>query len=180
MSRASRHSSQTTAQKPARRNRGFARAARLVEARIRDAGAARGFGVTRLLTHWAEIVGEDIAAVARPVAIRYGREGFGATLTLLTTGARAPMLEMEKPKIRERVNACYGYNAVSRVRLTQTAPSGFSEGRARFRPAAKISAQPDPARRARAAALVRDVGDTDLRSALEALGAHVLSRAKKT
>ena len=42
----------------------------------------------------------------------------GATLTLLTTGANAPMLEMQKEKLRQKVNAVYGYNAISRVRIT--------------------------------------------------------------
>ena len=67
--------------------------------------------MTRLLTHWEEAVGQDIAAIARPVNIGYGRGSFGATLTVLTTGAQAPMLEMQKEQLREKVNAVYGYNA---------------------------------------------------------------------
>ena len=171
--------SQNTPQKPARRNRGFARAAKLVESRVRDAGASRGFAVTRLLTHWGEIVGEDIAAMARPVAVRYGREGLGATLTVLTTGAQAPMLEMQKQVIRDRVNACYGYNAIARIHLTQTAPVGFAEGQAEFQHARKKPAPPDPEKQARAAAMVNDVGDDGLRAALEALGANILARKKQ-
>ncbi len=170
---------QNTTQKPARRNRGFAHAAKLVETRIRDAGAQRGFAVARLLTHWGDIVGEDIAAMARPVAVRYGRHGLGATLTVLTTGAQAPMLEMEKQKIRERVNACYGYNAISRIHLTQTAPTGFAEGQAAFAPAPKKALAQDPKQIRRAASMVRDVGDDGLRAALEALGANILSRKKQ-
>ncbi len=74
----------------ARRSRGFEAASRLVSDRIRAAGEARGFAVARLLTHWAEIAGEDLARVTRPVKIGYARDGFGATLTLLTTSAQAP------------------------------------------------------------------------------------------
>ena len=61
--------------------RGFAQTASLLAPRIRAAAEGRGFAVTRLLTHWAEIVGEAIAAAARPVNVSYGRDGFGATLT---------------------------------------------------------------------------------------------------
>jgi len=158
---------------------GFARAASLLQGRIRKAGEARGFAVSRLLTHWAEIAGEDIAAIARPVKISYGREGFGATLTILTTGAQAPMLEMQKERLREKVNAAYGYNAISRLRITQTAPTGFAEGQAAFAPApARGPAPPDPETRASAQALAAPVTDEGLRAALEALGRNVLSKHK--
>ena len=58
-----------------------------------------------------------MAAISRPVEIGYGRGGLGATLTLLTTGANAPLLEMRKEELRERVNAIYGYNAIARIRV---------------------------------------------------------------
>ena len=99
--------------------RGFKRTSAVLDAQIRRTGESRGFAVSRVLTHWAEIVGEDIAGIARPVEVSYGRSGFGATLTVLTTGAQAPMLEMQKEKLRAKVNAAYGYNAISRVHLTQ-------------------------------------------------------------
>ena len=162
-----------------RRRRGFEPAAGLLKDRIRQAGESRGFAVARLLTHWAEVVGEEVAAMARPVKVGYGREGFGATLTLLTTGAAAPVLQMQLPKIREKVNACYGYNAISRVVITQTAPVGFAEGQVAFAPAPAAPAPaPDPAVQRRAAALSGDVHDATLRAALEALGEKVLSRPR--
>jgi hypothetical protein len=95
--------------------------------------------VSRLLTHWAEIAGEDIARVTQPVEVSYGK-GFGATLTLLCPGAHAPMIEMQKERLREKVNACYGYNAISRIRITQTARSGFAEPQADFRPSVRPTA----------------------------------------
>ncbi len=158
--------------------RGFERTASLVGERIRTAGEKRGFAVTRLLTHWAEIVGEDIARAARPVKVHYGRQGFGATLTLLTTGANAPLLEMQKEAIRNKVNACYGYAAISRIKLTQTAPTGFAEGQVDFTPAPGRGPVINPAARKTAAELSGDVADAGLRSALEALGENVLSRSK--
>jgi len=163
-----------------RKARGFVPTSGLIQAQLRRAGETRGFAVSRLLTHWTEVVGTDIAAMARPVKVSYGRQGFGATLTVLTTGARAPMLEMQKDRIRERVNACYGYNAISAVRITQTAPTGFAEGQVAFetRPKAQASQEPAPDVVAKAEGLAHDVGDAGLRSALEALGRNVLSRKK--
>ncbi|MEM9970910.1 MAG: DciA family protein [Pseudomonadota bacterium] len=159
-----------------RRKKGFERAARLADKQIRSAGESRGFAVSRLLTHWDDIVGPDLCSVAEPVDVSYGR-GFGATLTLLTKGAMAPMVEMQKERIRERVNACYGYAAIQKIRLTQTSAHGFAEDQAAFtaRPKLKIRAEDREAATAMAAPVASDT----LRSALETLGANVLSKRKQ-
>ena len=162
-----------------RRSRGFERTASLVAPRVRAAGESRGFAVSRLLTHWAEIVGPEIAAMARPVEIGYGR-GFGATLSLLTTGADAPIVEMRKERIREKANACYGYAAISRIRITQTAPTGFAEGQVAFdsAPAEVGPRSPDPEAARTARNTAAPVADPGLRGALETLGGHVFSAVR--
>jgi len=160
-----------------RRKRGFERAASLVSNRVRSAGETRGFAVSRLLTHWTDVAGPDIAAVCRPVDISYGRS-FGATLTLLTTGAEAPMLEMQKDRIIERVNACYGYAAIRKVRITQTAATGFAEGRATFDPAPKNRAAPRPVTQ-KAVDATTGVDNDELREALARLGTNVIDKSKR-
>ncbi|MDA5093053.1 DUF721 domain-containing protein [Aliiroseovarius sp. KMU-50] len=161
-----------------RRKRGFESTSSLLTKRIRQAGEKRGFAVTRVLTHWAEIVGQEISTIARPVDVSYGRGGMGATLTVLTTGAQAPMLEMQKEKLRDRVNSCYGYNAISRIRITQTAPTGFAEGQAQFTPAPQADPKPDPKFVERARRTTADIGDDNLRQALEALGQNIYTKQK--
>ena len=156
--------------------RGFSRAASLMQTRIRKASEERGFAVTRLLTHWTEVVGEATAKIATPVNVSYGKGGMGATLTLLTTGAQAPMLEMQKEQIREKVNACYVYRAIIRVRITQTAPTGFSDGRVAFAPAPKQTKTPSQAVQSAAQTLSEGIESDDLRAALAALGANVLNK----
>ena len=159
-----------------RRTFGPRRAGTLLASRIRAAGESRGFAVSRLLTHWGEIAGEEIARVAQPVEVSYGR-GFGATLTVLVSGAHAPVLEMQKERLREKVNACYGYNAISRIRLTQTSPSGFAE----TRPGSPHNPpEPTPEIAAAAHRTVEGVSDDTLRSALEALGRNILSAHRTT
>jgi len=160
--------------------RGFKRTAAVLSQRIRKAGESRGFAVSRLLTHWTEIVGEEIAQAAHPVDISYGRQGFGATLTILTTGAQAPLVEMGKQQLRERVNAVYGYNAIARVRITQTAATGFAQAQARFaaRPGPVApKAAPDPRIADTADRLAEPVENQELRHALELLGRNVLSKS---
>jgi len=165
---------QTPADRKTRRARGFTAAADLVRDRIRTAGESRGFAVTRLLTRWEEVAGPTIAAFCRPVEVRHAKGGLGATLTVLTTGPVAPLVEMRKVEIIERVNACYGYRAVARLRITQTAPQGFAEPAAPFvRPR---SAPPVPDAGAQAAAA--GIEDTELRLALATLAANLRARAK--
>jgi hypothetical protein len=159
--------------------RGFESASSLLGERIRIAGEKRGFAVARLLTHWSDIAGEDLARVTRPVKVGYSRDGFGATLTLLTTSAQAPMVQMQLPKLRERVNACYGYAAISRIAITQTAPAGFAEGQADFGRAPPADARTaDPALCREASAAAQGVKDDGLRAALESLTLNFLTRTK--
>lgn len=159
---------------------GFKRTSSLLQTQIRKTSETRGFAQSRLLTHWTEIAGEDIAAISRPVEVRYGRGGFGATLTLLTTGANAPMLEMQKEKLREKVNAVYGYNAISKVRITQTASTGFSEGQVSFDHRPKSGRDDAPSKvLPQAQTLAGDVQDDGLRAALERLATNVYSKTQK-
>lgn len=159
--------------------KGFARTSNLLQGRIRTASESRGFAQSRVLTHWDEIAGSDFAAITRPVNVSYARGGFGATLTLLTTGSNAPIVEMQKEKLRAKVNAVYGYNAISRIKLTQTAPVGFAEGRVQFKrgtpkPVAEIS----PEIKRVAAETAGGIQSNDLRVALEKLAQNVLSKSK--
>lgn len=161
-----------------RRIRGFEATSGLLKDQIRKVGEQRGFAIARLLTHWPEIAGEDMARITRPVKVGYGREGMGASLTLLTTGPNAPIVEMQKEKLRERVNAVYGYAAISRILITQTAATGFAEGQAEFTPKPKSPPTPDPELLAEAARTVAPIQNDDLRQALERLGQNILNRRK--
>ncbi|MCV2892695.1 DUF721 domain-containing protein [Lentibacter sp. XHP0401] len=164
-----------------KRSRGFKRAANLMGERINAVSQQRGFAVSRLLTHWEEIAGSEIASISRPVEVSYGKGGFGAALCLLTTGANAPVLEMQKTKLREKVNAVYGYNAISSIRITQTHATGFAEGQVDFqhRKQKAVPSAPDPAVVEEVKTRAAVVGNEGLRLALEALGQNVLSKHKR-
>ena len=160
------------------RMRGFEPAFGLMKDAVRTAGESRGFAVARLLTHWAEVAGEEMARKTRPVKIGYGKGGLGATLTLLVKAAEAPMVQMALPQLKERVNAVYGYAAVHHIHLAQTAATGFAEGQAEFTPAPKTRKAPDPATQAKAQAVADGVADPSLRSALEQLAQNILTRPR--
>jgi hypothetical protein len=160
------------------RMRGFEPAFGLMKDAVRTAGESRGFAVARLLTHWAEVAGEDMARKTRPVKIGYGKGGMGATLTLLVKATEAPMVQMAVPQLKDRVNAVYGYAAVNHIHLTQTAATGFAEGQAAFIPAPKVAKPTDPAIAAKAQAVAESVADPSLRLALEQLAQNILTRPR--
>ena len=157
-----------------RKPRGFAQAGSLVGDRLQIASERRGFALSRLLVRWAEIVGEDTARIARPLKITHGRSSLGGTLILLVPGAASTLIQMKSEAIRRAVNAAYGYPAIAKIRLTQTAPEGFALPDV---PAAPPAPTPEDAAAARAVA--EGTHDPDLRAALEALGRAVHSRHRR-
>ena len=162
----------------ARRKRGFERASGLLQSRIRKAGETRGFAVSRLLTHWREIVGEDLSTFTRPIRVRSDRRGLslGGVLVLAVAGPRASEVEHQIPRIIERVNGYYGYKAVVEVKLTQaigpfpTAPA-IDEATV----AAAPSDLPEE-KRQRLDAMTSPILDDQLREALSRLGANVMAK----
>ncbi|WP_417586640.1 DUF721 domain-containing protein [Pararhodobacter oceanensis] len=166
----------TGSARPKRRMRGFEAASGLLRDPIRKAGETRGFAVTKLLTHWPEVAGPQLAPLCRPVKIGYAQGGMGATLTLLASGAAAPLVQMQLEKLREKVNAIYGYAAISRIRVTQTAAEGFAEPQTPFEAANIRTPSPQALEQARGvvSGMTQGVADTDLKSALDRLATNVL------
>jgi hypothetical protein len=167
-----------------RKARGFLHAAALSSDHVRSAFSRRGFAESRVLTEWDAIVGEALAPLCRPVKVSYSAGGFGATLIAMTSGARAPEVEMLGPRIIERVNAFYGYRAISRFKVVQTArgmgAGGFAEPSRGFDRggAAKPIPRPVSEEQARAVAgAVLAVESDALRGALDRLGRNIISRS---
>jgi hypothetical protein len=148
------------------------RTGRILSTQIRKASEQRGFVETRLLTHWAEFVGESVAKIAQPVKVTYAREGIGATLIVLSTGANAPVLQMQLPAIKDRVNACYGYSAISKIKITQTSPTGFNEPQKTFDgPKSAKTLSQDAIKSVDTT--VMNVSNTSLKEALARLGRNI-------
>jgi len=180
---------------PARRQRGFEAAGRILQPRIAAAGKGRGAGIERLIGQWREIAGEDLGAITTPLRIAHGREpgagGLGATLTLAVRPALAPVVQMRLPALIARINAALGHKAVVRIRIVQDGPAAraLAEAPRPFGPApaaaAPAAAAPDPAAPDPAAAQApadvpaAGVADAALRDALATLGRNIITRALK-
>jgi hypothetical protein len=165
------HAAAKAGGKPRRARRGFLHAGGMLEGSLGQAAARRGLGEARLLSGWAEIAGPEAAAICAPQKISRAGRQVGGTLVLSVVPGRGPEVEMLAPRIVERVNACLGWRAVSRLKLSQVMPSGLAEGGAGFDfSGAPGPAGPDPAARTRIAETVAPVADAALRASLERLG----------
>lgn len=124
-----------------------------------------GFVQSSIVSRWAEIVGERYAEVSAPESLRFPPgERANGVLTLVASGAQAPLLQHIVPEIVERVNRFFGYPAVARVTIRQ--------GRVERR---ELPQPPAPPREVPAdmGESLRAVGDPELRAVLEALAAGI-------
>ena len=169
-------------QNPDKRSGGFKRASELLKRRISKASEGRGFSETRLLTHWSTFVGIGLAEKTYPVKISFASGGLGATLTILTTGPHAIEVEMLKHQIKEKINAAYGYNAIARIKITQTTETDFE-----FTNFSEATEEQDLSTNSaivqnnvKASEQVEGVEDKVLREALADLEKKVLTKSIKT
>lgn len=140
-----------------------------------------GFSTAHLVVDWPTIAGKDLAQISAPERLKWpprpapgaaeaepepGRGRRGATLVLRVEGARALDIQYKRQQILERINAYFGYAAVSDLRLVQ-APLAVPAGQVgRRRPAARRTE----------VAEVEGIADGALREALTRLGSHLHAR----
>ena len=87
---------------------------------IAPSANARGLAIGRLVSHWHDIVG-DMSSWCRPNAVSFPRNSrMDGTLRLQIASGRGPQAQAMSDIIIDRVNANFGYRAISRISLVQT------------------------------------------------------------
>jgi len=144
--------------------------ARSVSEMLPDIGRASfrrfGFVQSAVVSRWSEIVGERFAQVSAPESIRFphGQRADGV-LTLGVAGAHAPMIQHVATEIVERVNRFFGYPAVAKIVIRQSAAP---------RPAPPRAAPPSLRQMpVELGDSLRAIGDPELRAVLESLARGV-------
>lgn len=129
-----------------------------------------GFVQSAIITRWSEIVGQRLARVTSPTALRFphGKKSDG-TLHISVVGAHAAVVQHILPDIIARTNRFFGYAAVAQVRLSQ--------GRAaRPVPAAPVRQTEQSNVAVTQNASVRAIKDPELRAVLEGLAQSIANR----
>jgi hypothetical protein len=140
-----------------------------------------GFSAATLLTDWRTIVGNDLATYTAPERLKWPRgiEAYGdvaddaggrpgATLILRVDQVRVLDVQYKSRQVIERINAYFGYKAVSELRFIQA-------------PVAELLPQPvaRPVRPAAPTPEVQAVADEGLREALAKLEVTIAARRAK-
>jgi hypothetical protein len=94
----------------------------MIEPMVAPSANERGFAISRLISHWHDIVG-DTAAWCRPADIQFPRGSRNnGTLKLQIASGRGPQAQAMSAQIIDQVNAAFGYQAVGRITLVQNLP----------------------------------------------------------
>lgn len=140
-----------------------------------------GFSAATLVTDWATIVGAELAGFTAPERLRWPHQPQlrddedagtapkrrGATLVVSVEPARALDIQYRRAQITERINAFFGYAAISELRIEQR-----PRRETRAAPIAAPGPKAEPAPRE-----VLAVEDEALRAALTRLSAGMRARA---
>jgi len=141
--------------------------------------ARYGFAYGDLLSQWAAIVGEPIARMCQPERITWPRQSgearqrLGGTLTIRAAPGMALDLQHDSPRLIERINAFYGYGAITAIRIRQAASTPHKSSE---KPVPAL----DPARAAVLDSELAAIADETLRAALRRLGIGALSRTENS
>ena len=92
----------------------------MIDPMIAPSAKARGFTIGRIVSHWQDIVG-DMSSWCRPDAVFFPRDSrTDGTIRLQIASGRGPQAQAMSDGIIDRVNAHFGYRAISRISLVQT------------------------------------------------------------
>lgn len=142
--------------------------AELIGATLDPIARKRGLARAELLSWWPDIVGAAYAGSTAPERIRWPRDGGAATLVVRCDPALSLQFAHETDRVRERLNAYFGYPAVGAVRIVQHA----------IRPERKVPAEQSSQRPIPAATESRlDAVEGPLQESLRVLAKGVLARS---
>ena len=154
---------------PKTRTNKMKRLSTMIDPMIAPSAKARGFYIGRLVSHWHDIVG-DMSSWCRPNAVSFPRDSrTDGTLKLQIAPGRGPHAQAMSDVIIDRVNANFGYRAISRVSLTQTLSTPAQPA------SPKLGPQPnqDPHDIWALDDKLKDVTSPKLRAALRRLGSPI-------
>jgi hypothetical protein len=135
----------------------------------------RGFTNGVVVTEWAAIVGERLAAHTVPERIVFPPRKHSDGTLKLRVGSSGLAVELQhvQPQLIDRINGYFGFPAVSRIQLLH----GPVPTR---RPRARVNLRPlTPTQEDRIANALAAIDDPDLAQALESLGRCVMGRERQ-
>ncbi len=160
---------------PPKRPRSAAPLADLVGRTVSDAFARQGFAAVEIVTHWREIVGDELARRSAPVKLTWPRRDDPDSVGVLqirVEGAYALEIQHLQPVIIERVNQYFGWRCVGRLAIRQGPVVAKKQ-----RPTRAREPSPEEVRKAREA--IGEFEDEALAQSVARLGALIRERKNR-
>jgi hypothetical protein len=93
----------------------------------------------RIVTHWKEIMGERLAAIAQPQKIHYRKarrkdQKPEATLEIATSSANASLLIMQKGVLLEKINHIFGEQWITDIKFVHAPANAPQKPRKPIKP----------------------------------------------
>ena len=131
--------------------------------------------LSRILTQWEDIVGEEMAGKTQPAKLHYRKpkaanESPKATLDIAASSADATVLHYQKGLILERINQLFGESWVTDIKFVHI-PVEYKRTAPKPQPR-----MPTPEDLANLRATLDTVEDEEIKKRLERLGQGVLRR----
>jgi len=128
----------------------------------------------RILTHWDQIMGEEMAQYAQPVKIQYRkpknrREKPSATLEIAAASAQATLLHYQIDLILERINRIFGERWITAIKFVHI-PANSSKKPSFRNQKPRLSLQ----EKAELNTWLENISDPEMRLRLESLGQAML------
>ncbi len=102
------------------RKKHMTRLSKLVDLMIEPSARARGFVFSQLISQWQQIAG-DMASWCQPVELKFNKsETNNGILKLAIASGRGPEANQQAEHIISRINATFGYAAVSKLSFIQS------------------------------------------------------------
>ncbi len=80
----------------------------------------KGFVLTRLLSHWHEIMGKEIACKCYPVEVKFPHKKRNSGILLVrTNGSHALEIQHMEAIIIAKIASYFGYQAICKIRIIQ-------------------------------------------------------------
>lgn len=133
----------------------------------------------RIVKHWEEIVGADLATKAQPVKINYRQKKVNrsttpqVTLDIAASSADATLLHYQKDLILERINQIFGERWITGVRfVTMPVNTQAPKGRKHSK---KANTPLTPTQKNHLSMMLEGVEDDEIRTRLEKLGQGIIT-----
>ncbi len=135
----------------------------------------------RIVTNWAEIVGEELAARVQPVTVRYRRDGkagkdsdknrIHVSLDIAASSPDAAIMHYQTDLLLERMNLLFGERLIHAIRFVHVQANAPA-------PAFRTRKPLTEKEKNHLSGMLEGIPDADLKDRLSSLGAGILQNQK--